>query len=632
MIKQSGLPMMLKNIPLLHHIDRANNVNLYRILERIYALLQAPALVAISIILLLAAGRFIVGVDDHPVWFDEAWTADAVHLDIRHMWHVIYEFDVHPPLYYGALYAWKLLVGYTTFSLRFLSVLLGLLSVATLYRLGKDMFNLTVAGVASLLYVLNDFVLRYAQEVRSYALLLVLVNLTVWFYWRMITRHTRANIIGFILLGAGLLYTHYWGGLVLLALGVHALFAHRRYIIAFLAMAILYLPRLPFLIYQYQGREEGWIPWAISNNWSGFKRLAEMLYGKPYWLWLTLIIIPVWFVMKRPAYRPQIKLAGTLIVIPLLVAFGANQIVPVLIPRYLYASVPVAVLVVGFTITSLRPFLAATSLVGLIFLTSLTTHSNPSSANGWPEAMAAVVAHTDNNDMIFSDLGWDDLLAMYHGQEVANGQVKTYSIGRAYRHPELFDYPTQIEQLLAQHDGAWVLVEPFAGSDYTTFFEQFGWQKTGSLTGPDYRFRMDRFDKVESDVRPSAVFGDMQLLTVDLAQYEDQLAVNLLWTTTAQIEHNYIVSVFLLDQAGRLHSQHDSPPLEGASPTSSWQPQAIYYDGHTLDVGQLPTGDYQLGIRIYRFVNDDFSEVTILKPDSCQPECDFAIIRQAGIR
>jgi len=56
----------------------------------------------------------------------------------------------------------------------------------------------------------------------------------------------------------------------------------------------------------------------------------------------------------------------------------------------------------------------------------------------------------------------------------------------------------------------------------------------------------------------------------------------------------------LLDAEGNRVAQQDGAPLDGASPTSTWEPGALKYDAHrlTLPAGLAP-GEYALGIRVY---------------------------------
>ena len=89
-------------------------------------------------VLLLAFGLRVAGLADHNIWWDEGigvWLARMPVLEsVR--WTAG---DVHPPLYYGLLRGWYLLVGDGEFVLRFLSVLCSFLTIPLIYRLGKTL-------------------------------------------------------------------------------------------------------------------------------------------------------------------------------------------------------------------------------------------------------------------------------------------------------------------------------------------------------------------------------------------------------------------------------------------------------------------------------------------------------------
>lgn len=79
---------------------------------------------------------------------------------------------------------------------------------------------------------------------------------------------------------------------------------------------------------------------------------------------------------------------------------------------------------------------------------------------------------------------------------------------------------------------------------------------------------------------PYAVFGD-ELALADwavTAPLGPQATVRLSWLAQARPSADYVVSVQLLSPAGMLVSQHDSPPLSGALPTSSWDPGDVIED------------------------------------------------------
>jgi len=96
------------------------------------------------------------------------------------------------------------------------NVLLGVLGVVSVYYLGKLVFNKKIALYAILLATVNYFLIRYSQEVRPYGLLFVLSNYSFYFFIKLIKgEFTAKNSISYILLTAGLLYTHYFGMFVI---------------------------------------------------------------------------------------------------------------------------------------------------------------------------------------------------------------------------------------------------------------------------------------------------------------------------------------------------------------------------------------------------------------------------------
>ncbi len=75
--------------------------------------------------------------------------------------------------------------------------------------------------------------------------------------------------------------------------------------------------------------------------------------------------------------------------------------------------------------------------------------------------------------------------------------------------------------------------------------------------------------------------------------------LTLFWqpTATRSAPADYTVFVHLLDPAGNLVAQADSPPANGAYPTSLWDPGEIVVDAHILP--DLPPGRYTLQVGLY---------------------------------
>ncbi len=87
-----------------------------------------------------------------------------------------------------------------------------------------------------------------------------------------------------------------------------------------------------------------------------------------------------------------------------------------------------------------------------------------------------------------------------------------------------------------------------------------------------------------------------------VVQQGEPLAVSLIWEGLAPVNEDYTVFVHLQTQDGKLVAQADSPPLDGAYPTSSWAPTHPFADRHRLviDPATVPPGTYSIVIGLYR--------------------------------
>jgi hypothetical protein len=100
-------------------------------------------------------------------------------------------------------------------------------------------------------------------------------------------------------------------------------------------------------------------------------------------------------------------------------------------------------------------------------------------------------------------------------------------------------------------------------------------------------------------------FGDnIRLSGVDLPaptlHVGHTLTYTLHWQAMAAIPKNYTVFTHLLDAAGNLAAQQDSPPWQGRYPTSWWDPGEIILDPYTLPLPpNLAPGLYTLRVGLY---------------------------------
>ena len=152
---------------------------------------------------------------------------------------------------------WGRVAGWSELAIRTLPWFAGLLTLAWVYRLGRALFTARIALTATLLLSTSVAFLTYMHIARSYAFALLFTAMALWGYWRVALRPrppepgARAALI----LGAtGLLYTHYFGALLLPALALFHLFfvrKERRWwqpVILLGLATLLALPQVPDLL------------------------------------------------------------------------------------------------------------------------------------------------------------------------------------------------------------------------------------------------------------------------------------------------------------------------------------------------------------------------------------------------
>ena len=134
-----------------------------------------------------------VTLTNSSLWLDElmsVYYSDPAHTASGEIWDRM-STDLHPPGYYIVLFLWRLLWGSSIVSVRSLSTLL-MFSVLAIYAWHVvKKFGYRIAGFSVALIVVSQIFLVYAQEVRGYALLMLL-TLTGAILYQSVSRHEHS--------------------------------------------------------------------------------------------------------------------------------------------------------------------------------------------------------------------------------------------------------------------------------------------------------------------------------------------------------------------------------------------------------------------------------------------------------
>ncbi|MGQ9628250.1 MAG: glycosyltransferase family 39 protein [Anaerolineae bacterium] len=178
-----------------------------------YGHLRRKIELGLCLLLILAFALRLYRLQSQSIWWDEGHSITVARHDLASI-PTLRAMDVHPPLYFYLLHIWMGWAGESEFALRFLSLFFGLLALALLYRLGREMGGLDFGLMAAALGAFSPMYVAYSQEVRMYAMVTALSLLSNYFLYRLFfDEKGRSGILtwaGYVLFTALSLYTHYF--------------------------------------------------------------------------------------------------------------------------------------------------------------------------------------------------------------------------------------------------------------------------------------------------------------------------------------------------------------------------------------------------------------------------------------
>src|SRR5262245_4746956 len=202
------------------------------------------------------------------LWMDEGLSIGiASHplFDIPHLLRV----DGAPPLYYMMLSVWMSAFGDGPAETQAMSVAIAVLTVPAGLWAGWSLFGRRAGLICAALCAVNPFLNIYAQDVRMYALLLLLSLLTTAAFMHAFVYGRRKYIPVFSALLALMLYTHNWalfataGAVMALLPCLYAADDRRKLLrdaaLGFGLALLFYLPWVPTLIHQVLHTGAPWL-------------------------------------------------------------------------------------------------------------------------------------------------------------------------------------------------------------------------------------------------------------------------------------------------------------------------------------------------------------------------------------
>lgn len=587
---------------------------------------------------LIAFGLRIYGLASQEFWFDEAASAFISSKGWREILAYVRSQPLeHPPLYYLLLHLWGQMAGWSEFSLRFPSLLLGTLFISLLYRFLSWLLEKEVAVLVTLLAAFSPFLIDLSGEARMYSLVIVLGLLTfLALLWALLKDRPLWWALWLVLTLAGIA-THYYLALLLLAENLFVILYWRRFRSSLWKWAslqlFLFLSALTWMLFSPGPRESMAqiveVPWLNVRTWPELEQLWQVLaigdWAKPTpssWSRAVatvpslLVLLGIIIGRREAMGRALLDIDPHAWRLLLLLLLAAPILGALLIPRNVIARL------VSFVIPAYLTFLALGLLAlrkmgwfplglgGLLLAGAFTLGlDNQWEANkgefGLVMKRLEAQAQPGDGIVLTNPVQWP-LVAYYY----YDGEWPIYYIPHSHLVPITEEeVESSLPAITSTHPRLWLgpispwtmdpdlLVERWLAENAYQAWKE--WFPQSSYLA--YYFTPQPMESEELRVN----FEDkIALLGYSHSSREvavgEALRFAFRWRALEGLKEDWLVSIALEDGEGQMWSQRVSPPCGGLCPTSRWWEGEETVDNHALFVPPgTPPGKYRAFLTLY---------------------------------
>lgn len=309
--------------------------------------------ITVAAVGLFAATR-LMHLGSFRLWFDEVFTFEAAVRDWGALMWFVRNYDVHPPLFYALAKLWVDAGGQSFVWLGLFPALTAIATLVPLYLLARALrlrlreFNLMV-----LLMAVNGYLTGYAQEFRAYNVLMFMAVTSLWLFVRYVNRERATSavraVLPLALVNLALVYTHYFGWLLVGVEGLFLLLFRRRgvgpFAVASAAAVAAYAPWAYAVVRAAAERSETGegalfhIPAPNAFSVAFFYGALNGLFDVPRTTAIGVLLfaapIALWwwrgYIGRTPdtvETRGALLLCTLVATVPVAIAFGVSQILP----------------------------------------------------------------------------------------------------------------------------------------------------------------------------------------------------------------------------------------------------------------------------------------------------------------
>ena len=320
------------------------------------------------------------------LWLDEAVSANHARLGLSGLWTVITSHDPNMGLYYVLLHFWTRVFGNSEAAVRSMTVALAGFAVPVMYLLGRRLFGRSAGLVAALLLAVAPFFVQFEQTARSYALVVLLVLLSSYFFVAELEKPSRATLVAYVLASVLAVYAHYFAALVLLVQALTLIAVRRRgaVTVAWLSAAgAIVALCIPAAVFAHRAGTSN-ISWIHTPGLGTLFHLPTDLAGSRL-LALALVLLACYGFARAVADRQrwQAGFVAAWLIVPVLLVFAVSRLGrPLFIAYYLIVVLPAFVLLASAGVARLprreASWAAAAALVVLSAIGVRNWYDRPS--------------------------------------------------------------------------------------------------------------------------------------------------------------------------------------------------------------------------------------------------------------